>query len=147
MQHTASSVARVAPGRVRFDEGAYQQRTSPNARPQQRGRRVAAAGEGRSANRTKWASGELSGGAAGAAVLEPPQAAAPEQQQQQQQLDASELVRRGRGSLPALRAFLPAAFPLAESPHHFVIPICRCGRLWRRFGLCLLTLTGWCTQT
>ena len=59
------------------------------AAPAAQRRRVAAAGEGRSANRTKWATSELAGGAA-AAVLDPPAAA--EAQQQEQQQDASELV-------------------------------------------------------
>ena len=54
-------------------------------------RSVAAAGEGRSANRAKWASGDLEArSGAGATVLEAPLAA---EQEQEQQLDASELVR------------------------------------------------------
>ncbi|KAL4419832.1 hypothetical protein ABPG75_006930 [Micractinium tetrahymenae] len=88
MQFTTSSAARAAPGAPCVDGGALQQRAAPAAVPERRRRRVAAAGEGRSANRTKWASGELSGGSAGAVVLEPLQQAVP----QVQQLEASELV-------------------------------------------------------
>lgn len=49
---------------------------------------IVALGEGRSANRTKWATAELAGeGAAAAAVVERPASA------QTEQLEASELVR------------------------------------------------------
>lgn len=66
-------------------------------------RQAAAAGEGRSANRTKWASGDLAGAASGAAaVLEQPAEAAAQQEQQ----SASELVGTiaglaWQGGLPA----------------------------------------------
>lgn len=75
---------------ARAPRAAWQQRAPT---PQ---RRVAAAGEGRSANRTKWASAEVAEGAAAAAVLEPPAAA--EQEQQQEQQSASELVRMLNGA-------------------------------------------------
>ena len=60
-----------------------------------RRRNVSAAGEGRSANRTKWASGELSGASssAAAAVLEPPPPAADAPAAAAERQDASDLVR------------------------------------------------------
>lgn len=68
-------------------------------RPLPRRKLTVVAGEGRSANRTKWASGDLAGSAASAAVLErPPPSEQPVQQ------DASELVRAaGRRGTDSLR--------------------------------------------
>ena len=64
------------------------------------------AGEGRSANRTKWASPELAGSGSGAAVLERPQEGQPGQQAPAEQLSASDLVR---GAARGQR--LPCAWP------------------------------------
>lgn len=91
---SAASGARPASGGAVFASRMCLHRAAlrPAGPQRQRQRRqVAAAGEGRSANRTKWASDDLAGGTATAAVVDL------EQQQQQvqvqeQQMDASELV-------------------------------------------------------
>ena len=79
-------------------------------------RSVAAAGEGRSANRAKWAASDLAGNgaaAAAAAVLESP---AQLEQQERPQLDASELVRCCRHA--ASQAALIAHLPTQETDQH-----------------------------
>lgn len=85
---------------------------SGTAAAARRRRNVSAAGEGRSANRTKWASGELSGagGSAGAAVLEPPPPAGDAPAAAGEQQDASELVRF-MGPLPLGRSGLLVVLP------------------------------------